>query len=103
MATDRRLSYSVRSGDIEVGIVGVEIVIQRAGWVASMLRESCPTWLQTALTIRELRLPLAVATAHYSDGVLRIYRLGEPWLVLEGVSDHYVAMDFAEEVRRFRA
>jgi hypothetical protein len=31
-----------------------------------------------------------------------ICRLGQPWLVLEGVSDHYVAIDFAAEVRRFR-
>jgi hypothetical protein len=45
---------------------------------------------------------MALATAHYTGGVLRIYRLGQPWLVLEGVSDHYVAIDFAAEVRPFR-
>ena len=102
MATDRPLSYAVRSGDVEVGIVGAEIVARRAGWLARMLRESCPPWLQTALMVREHRLPLGGATAHYTGGVLRIYRLGQPWLVLEGVSDHYVAIDFAAEVRRFR-
>jgi hypothetical protein len=54
------------------------------------------------LLVAERRLPMALATAHYTGGVLRIYRLGQPWLVLEGVSDHYVAIDFAAEVRRFR-
>jgi hypothetical protein len=37
---------------------------------------------------------------HYANGVLRIYRLGQPWLVLEG-GDHYVAIDLAAEVRAF--
>jgi hypothetical protein len=67
-----------------------------------MVRESCPPWLQEVLLVAERRLPMALATAHYTGGVLRIYRLGQPWLVLEGVSDHYVAIDFAAEVRRFR-
>ncbi len=66
-----------------------------------MLRESCPQWLQEALLVAERRLPMALATAHDTGGVLRIYRLGQPWLVLEGVIDHYVAIDFAAEVRRF--
>jgi hypothetical protein len=44
---------------------------------------------------------MALATAYYTGGVLRISRLGQPWLVLEGVSDHDVAIDFAAEVRRF--
>jgi len=67
-----------------------------------MLRESCPPWVQEALLVAERRLPMALAAAHYTGGALRIYRLGPPWLVLEGVSDHYVAIDFAAEVRRFR-
>ena len=44
---------------------------------------------------------MALATVHYTGGVLRNYRFGQPWLVLEGVSDHYVATTFAAEVRRF--
>ena len=53
-----------------------------------MLRESCPPWLERVLLVRERRLPMTPATAHYTGGVPRIYRLGQPWLVLEGVSDH---------------
>ncbi len=102
MAVDHRLSFAVRAGDVEVGILGGEIVARRAGWLADAIRESCPPWLQAFLLVREHRLPLAVATAHYTGGVLRIYRLGQPWLVLEGASDHYVAIDFAAEVRRFQ-
>jgi hypothetical protein len=83
-----------------VGILGGEIVARRAGWLAEAIRESCPPWLQVILLVSEHRLPLAAATAHYTGGVLRVYRLGQPWLILEGVGDHYVAMDFAEEVRR---
>ncbi len=36
----------------------------------------------------EQRLPVVLATAHYTGGVLRIYRMGQPWWTLEGVSDH---------------
>jgi hypothetical protein len=53
------------------------------------------------LLVAERRLPMALATAHYTGGVLRIYRLGQPWVVLEGVNDHHVAIDLAAEVRRF--
>jgi len=77
-------------------------VVHRGGWLAGMVRESCSSCLQEVLLGTERRLPMALATAHYTGGVLRIYRLGQPWLVLEGVSDHYVAIDFAGEVRRFR-
>jgi hypothetical protein len=93
----------LRSDDsVEVGILGGDIVVRRAGWLARTLRESCPPWLQEVLLVRERRLPMGLATAHYTGGVLRIYRLGQPWLVLESVSDHYVAIDFAAEVRRFQ-
>jgi hypothetical protein len=34
------------------------------------------------LLVAERRLPMALATAHYTGGVLRIYRLGQPWVVL---------------------
>ena len=37
----------------------------------------------------------------HSCGVLRIYRRGHAWLVPEGVGDHYAAIDFAPELRRF--
>jgi hypothetical protein len=97
------LHFALRSGDnVEVGILGGDIVVRRGGWLARMLRESCRPWLQEVLFVAERRLPMALATAHYTGGVLRIYRLGQPWVVLEGVSDHYVAIDFAAEVRRFR-
>ncbi len=92
------LHFALRSDDnVEVGILGGDIVVRRGGWLARSLRESCPHWLQEVLWVAE-----RLATAHYTGGVLRIYRLGQPWLVLEGVSDHYVAIDFAAEVRRFR-
>ena len=87
MAGERPLSFAVRSQGIEVGIVGAEIAVRRTGWPAQMLRQSCPTWLQGVLMVQEQRLPLAIATAHYSGGVLRIYKLGQLWLVLEGVDD----------------
>ena len=82
--------------------IGGDIVVRRAGWLARILRESCTPWLQEVLLVAERRLRMALATAHCTGGVLRICRLGQPWLVLEGVSDYYVAIDFAAEVRRFR-
>src|SRR5215469_9696022 len=98
------LHFALRSDfGVDVGILGGDIVVRRGGWLARMLRESCPSWLQEMLLVAERRLPMALATAHYTGGVLRIYRLGQPWLVVEGVSDHYIAIDFAAEVRRFRA
>ncbi len=73
------LHFALRSDDnVEVGIDG-DIVVRRAGWLARMLRESCPHWLQEVLLVAERRLPMAFATAHYTGGVLRIYRLGQPW------------------------
>ncbi len=101
---NRELAHFTLGSDdgVEVGILGGDIVVRRGGWLARMLRESCPPWLQEVLLVAERRLPMAVTTAHYTGGVLRIYRLGQPWLVLEGVSDHYVAIDFAAEVRRFK-
>ena len=96
------LHFALRSDDgVEVGILGGNILVRRGGWLARALRESCPPWLQEVLLVAERRLPMALATAHYTGGVLRVYRLGQPWLVLEGVCDHYVAIDFAAEVRRF--
>ncbi len=92
------LHFALRSDDnVEVAIL--DIVVRRAGWLARALRESCPAWLQEVLLVAERRLPMALVNAHYGGGVLRIYRLGQPWLVLEGVSIHYVAIDFAAEVR----
>jgi hypothetical protein len=45
MAADPQLSFAVRSGDIEVGILDGQIVVRRAAWWARMLRESCQPWL----------------------------------------------------------
>ncbi len=98
-----RRALRLRSDDgVEVGIIGDDIVVRRAGWLCRMAQESFPPRLQEVLMVVERWLPIALATAHYAGGVLRIYRLGQPWLVLEGVSDHYVAIDFAAECRRFR-
>jgi hypothetical protein len=94
MSSDEPLRFGVRSGDIEVGIVGSEIVVRRVGLAADLFSA-------IGLLDREQRLPMALATAHYTGGVLRIYRSGQPWLVLDGVRDHYIAMDLAEEIRRF--
>ena len=85
-----QVHFALRSDDdVEVSILGGDIVMRRGSWLARMVRESCPTWLQEVLLVRERRLPMALAMAHYMGGVLRIYRLGQPWVVLEGVSDHY--------------
>lgn len=35
--------FALRSDDAEVGILGGDIVVRRAGWLARMLRQSCPT------------------------------------------------------------
>src|SRR5215467_14577356 len=72
-----------------------------AGWQARMLR------VVTGLAAGSARGRGAAAADGARDGPLhrrmvRIYRLGQPWLVLEGVSDRYVAIDFAAEVRRLR-
>jgi hypothetical protein len=73
------LHFALRSDDsVEVGILGDDIVARRGGCLARMLRESCPPWVQEVLLVAELRLPMALATAHYTGGVLRIYRLGQP-------------------------
>jgi hypothetical protein len=97
------LHVALRSDDgVEVANLGGDIVVRRAGWLARMLRESCPPWPQEVLLVAERRLPMAVATAHYTGGDLRTYRLGQPWLVQEGVGDHYLATDFAAAVRRFQ-
>jgi hypothetical protein len=84
-----------------VGILGGDIVVRRAGWLAR-LRDHCTAWLREVLFVAERRLPMALATPHYAGGVLHICRPGQPWVVLEGVSDHYVAIDFAAGVRRFQ-
>ena len=39
-----------------------------------MLRESCPTWLQDVLPVADRRLPMALAMAHCTGGMMRIYR-----------------------------
>jgi hypothetical protein len=76
---DLALHFALLSDDgFEVGILGGDIVVRRAGWLARMLRESCPRWLQEVLLVPERRLSMALATAHYTSGVLRIYRLGQP-------------------------
>jgi len=67
-----RHALRARSDDgVEVGILGGDIVVSRGGWVAGMLRESCPPWLQEVLLVAERRLPMALATAHYAGGVLQ--------------------------------
>jgi hypothetical protein len=44
---DLALHFALRSDDhIEVGILGGDIVVRRAGWLARAPRESCPRWLQ---------------------------------------------------------
>jgi hypothetical protein len=97
------LHFPLRSDvNVEVGILDGDIVVCRTGWLERMLREACPAWLREVLLVSERRLPMPVATARYRGGVLRIHRLGQPWLVLEGISDHYVAIRFAAEVRRFQ-
>ena len=71
------LHFALRSDvDVEVGILGGDIIVRRGGWLARMLRESCPPWVQEVLMVAEQRLPMAMATAHYTAGVLRVYRLG---------------------------
>ena len=69
------LSYAVRTGGFEIGLRGGHVVVRRAGWFAEMLRNWCPEWLQHFLT-GKMRIPTAAASAHYSGGVLRVYRLG---------------------------
>jgi hypothetical protein len=82
MATDHQLSFAVRSGKVEVGILGAEIVVRDHGFTwGRLLRDGLHFLAEGGAT--EARIPLSVATAHYSGGVLRVYRLGQPWLVLE--------------------
>jgi hypothetical protein len=103
MATDQPLSFTVRSRNVEVGILGAEIVVRAPANSWGSFLEFGLRGLLFGGGVREARIQLAVATAHYTGGVLRVYRLGQPWLILEGVDDHYVAIDFAEEVRRFNS
>jgi hypothetical protein len=66
------LHFALRSDDgVEVGILGGDIVVRRAGWLARMLRESCPRRLQEVLLVAERRLPMAIATAHYMGDAVR--------------------------------
>lgn len=59
--------------------------------------EHVPAWLGHG----PVRIPLVQASAHFTHGVLRVYRNGEPWLVPdEGVEDSFIALDFEEEIRR---
>jgi hypothetical protein len=54
------LHFALRSDDgVEVGILGGDVVVRRAGWRARMPRESCPRWLQEVLLVAEGRLPMA--------------------------------------------
>ena len=41
---------------VDVGILGGDIVVRRAGWLPLMLRESCPRWLQEVLLVAYWRL-----------------------------------------------
>lgn len=102
MASEYRLSFVVRAGDVEVGIRGGDLVVRRTGPLAQLLRELGIFGLLQLLYGRQDRIPLALASVHYTGGVLRIYRSGQPWMVIDRVEDHYVAMDLAEEIRRFR-
>ena len=66
------LRFALRSDDnVDVGILGGDIVVRRAGWLARTVRESCPRWLQEVLLVAERRVPMALAAAHYTGGVLR--------------------------------
>ncbi len=100
MDRDYPLSFAIRSGNVEIGVLGDTIVVRRVSLLAQLFGELGMFGLER-LFRGEQRLPLVLATAHYTGGVLRIYRMGQPWWTLEGVSDHYVAIDFAAEVRRF--
>jgi hypothetical protein len=61
------LHFALRSDDnVEVGILGGDIVVRRAGWLARMLRESCPSWLQEVLLVAEPRLPMGLATVRFT-------------------------------------
>ena len=72
------LHFAFRSNDdVEAGTPCGDIVVRRPGWLARALRESCPAWLQEVLLVAERRLPMALATAHYT-GVQRSDQLGEP-------------------------
>jgi hypothetical protein len=97
---DAPLSFAVRSGEYELGILGGHLVVRRTGTFARLAWALEATELANLLT-REDSLPIADASVHYSGGVLRIYRLGQPLMVLAVAADqHYVAVDLAEEVRR---
>jgi fructose-specific phosphotransferase system IIC component len=78
--------------------LGGDIVVRRAGWPAGVL----PDMVAGGAVRRRAAVADGAGDRAPTGGVLRIYRLGQPWLVLEGVSDHYVAIDFAAEVRRFK-
>jgi hypothetical protein len=42
------LHFALRSNDgVEVGMPGGDLVVRRAGWLARMLRGSCPRWRGT--------------------------------------------------------
>ena len=72
------LHYGLRSDDcVEVGILGGDMVVRRPGWLARMVRESRPRWLQEVLLGAERWLPMALATVHTPAAYLR-------------VSDHYL-------------
>jgi hypothetical protein len=61
--------FALRSdGDVEVGILGGDIVVRRTGWLGRMLRESCPRWLQEVLLVAKQGLPIA---ALQSDSAAR--------------------------------
>ena len=43
---------ALRSDDgVEVGILGGDIVVRRGGWLARVLGESCPAWVQEVLLV----------------------------------------------------
>lgn len=84
------------------GTLGGDLVVRRAGRLVRMLRESCRPGCREVLLGAGRRLARALAIAHCMGAALRMYRIGQPWAVLEGVSDHYVAIDFTAAARRIR-
>jgi hypothetical protein len=89
---DRELAlhFALRSDDgVAVGILGGGIVVRRVGCLARMLQGSWPRWLQEVLLVAERRLPMALATAHYTgDAVRKRDRApaGATWLSHRGLT-----------------
>jgi hypothetical protein len=85
---------ALRSDDgVEVGILDGDIVVRRGGWLARMLRESLPGPGCGRRAWSRSRGRGGAGDRGLRRRVLRIYRLGQPSSLLEGVSDHHVVID----------